>query len=218
MISKISRIAFLLVPMAASPLYGQNQTPANVAAPVRLKETAPDKFQVKFETSKGEFIVDVTRAWSPNGADRFYTLVKNGFYTDCRFFRVVKGFMAQFGINGDPRLNSVWRAADIRDDEPQGQDKQSNSRGTITFGTSGPNTRTTQLFINFKDNAFLDPQGFTPFGRVIAGMKVVDSINAEYGERPNQGNIQMQGNTYLQKMFPNLDYIKTATIFPTEMK
>ncbi len=186
--------------------------------PAGLNETAPEKYRAKFDTSKGAFTVEVARTWSPNGADRFYNLVKNGLYDGCRFFRVVPGFMVQFGINGDPKLSSVWRTANIPDDKPQGQNKQSNSRGMITFATAGPNTRTTQLFINFADNGFLDPQGFTPFGRVIDGMDVVDSINAEYGEQPNQGKIQMEGNTYLQKSFPNLDYIKAATIVPTAAK
>jgi peptidyl-prolyl cis-trans isomerase A (cyclophilin A) len=180
--------------------------------PAELNETAPEKFQARFETSSGEFTMDVTRAWSPNGADRFYNLVKNGLYNDCRFFRVVSGFIVQFGINGDPELSSVWRNANIPDDKPQGQNKQSNSRGMITFATAGPNTRTTQLFINFGNNSFLDSQGFTPFGKVSQGMDVVDAINAEYGESPNQMQIQTQGNAYLQKSFPNLDYIKSATI------
>lgn len=180
--------------------------------PAQLTETAPETFQAKFETSKGEFIVDVTRAWSPNGADRFYSLVKNGLYNECRFFRVVSGFIVQFGINGDPDVSKVWRAANIPDD----QGKESNQRGYLTFATAGPNTRTTQLFINFGSNSFLDAQGFTPFGKVSKGMEVVDSINDEYGERPNQGQIQMRGNAYLTESFPNLDYIKSATIVPAK--
>jgi peptidyl-prolyl cis-trans isomerase A (cyclophilin A) len=180
--------------------------------PAQLTETAPDKFQVKFDTTKGEIIIDVTRAWSPNGADRFYNLVKNGGLDNCRFFRVVKNFMVQFGINGDPKISRVWRAANIPDDKP----RESNLRGYISFATAGPNTRTTQVFINFKDNKFLDPQGFTPFGKVSKGMDIVDSINNEYGESPDQGQIQMQGNAYLQKAFPNLDYIKSATIVPAK--
>ena len=178
--------------------------------PAQLNETAPENFQVKFDTSKGEFIVDVTRAWSPNGADRFYNLVKNGLYDNCRFFRVVENFMVQFGINGDPKISKAWRTANIPDDKSN----QSNSRGHITFATAGPNTRTTQLFINFVDNSFLDSQGFTPFGKVTTGMNVVDSIYSKYGEGPNQGQIQMEGNSYLDKAFPNLDYIKSATIVP----
>jgi len=176
--------------------------------PAQLTETAPETFQAKFETTKGEFIVDVTRAWSPNGADRFYNLVKNGLFDGCRFFRVVEGFIVQFGINGDPNVSKAWRSANIPDDKRD----QSNQRGTMTFATAGPNTRTTQLFINFGDNSFLDPQGFTPFGKVNTGMEVVEAITSEYGERPNQGQIQMRGNEYLEEQFPNMDYIKAATI------
>jgi peptidyl-prolyl cis-trans isomerase A (cyclophilin A) len=176
--------------------------------PSELNEKAPDTFQVLFDTSKGEFTVDVTRALAPKGADRFYNLVKNGYYDDCRFFRVVKGFMVQFGINGNPKLNEVWRASRIEDDKG----KQSNLRGYITFAHAGANTRTTQLFINYSDNTFLDAQGFPPFGHVTKGMEVVDAINDEYGEKPDQRRIQLEGNSYLSQAFPNLDYIKSATI------
>ncbi len=178
--------------------------------PDQLNETSPEKFQVKFETSKGDFIVSVTRDWAANGADRFYTLVKNGYYDNCRFFRVVENFIVQFGISGDPQQNAIWRAARIQDDKP----KQSNAREYITFATAGPNTRTTQLFINFGDNSFLDNQGFTPFGKVEEGMSVVESITGKYGEQPDQGRIQKEGNAYLEKTFPEMDYIKTATILP----
>jgi peptidyl-prolyl cis-trans isomerase A (cyclophilin A) len=174
----------------------------------QANETAPDKFQAKFETSKGDFTVTVTRDWSPNGADRFYTLVKNGFFNNCRFFRVVENFIVQFGISGDPEQNAVWRSARIPDDKPS----QSNTKGFITFATAGPNTRTTQLFINFGNNSFLDMQGFTPFGKVDEGMDVVESITAKYGEQPDQGRIQREGNAYLEKAFPEMDYIKTAAI------
>ena len=176
--------------------------------PAQLNETAPENFQVKFDTSKGEFIVDVTRSWSPNGADRFYNLVKNGLYNNCRFFRVVENFMVQFGINGNPNTSKLWRNANIPDDSSD----QSNKRGFITFATAGPNTRTTQLFINFANNSFLDSQGFTPFGKVTQGMDIVDSIYSGYGEEPHQGLIQTQGNEYLEKSFPNLDYIKSTSI------
>jgi peptidyl-prolyl cis-trans isomerase A (cyclophilin A) len=183
--------------------------------PALLNEKAPDKFQAKFETSKGDIIVEVTRAWAPNGADRFYNLVKNGYYNDCRFFRVIEGFMAQFGISGDPKMNTVWRAARIQDDPV----KQSNLRGYITFAMAGPNTRTTQLFISFADkNSFLDSQNFPPFGKVTKGMDVVDSLYNKYGEGapsgqgPDQSRVQMEGNAYLEKSFPKLDYIKSATI------
>ena len=154
------------------------------------------------------------RAWAPHGADRFYNLVKHGFYDNERFFRVISGFMVQFGINGDPRISAHWRDANIPDDPV----KESNKRGTITFATAGPNTRTTQVFINFGDNAGLDGQGFAPFGQVVSGMKVVDSLNAEYGEGaprgrgPDQGRMQTEGNAYLEKDFPRMDYMKKATI------
>jgi peptidyl-prolyl cis-trans isomerase A (cyclophilin A) len=184
--------------------------------PQALNEKAPDVFQAKFETTKGAFTIEVTRAWSPNGADRFYNLVKNGYFDNCRFFRVLSGFMAQFGINGDPKLNAVWSQARISDDPV----KQSNKRGFVSFAMAGPNTRTVQLFINFNDrNAGLDQQGFSPFGKVIGdGMKVVDSLYADYGEGPPSGSgpaqnlVQSQGNAYLDKSFPKLDSIKSAVI------
>jgi len=199
---------------AADPLAAQAKM-EKLMNPAQLNETAPDKFQVKFDTSKGEFVIEVTRAWSPIGADHFYNLVKNGYYDNCRFFRVVKDFMVQFGINGNPKLNTIWRSANIKDDPV----KQSNSRGYITFAKTGaPNSRSTQLFINFKDNSFLDSQGFSPFGKVVKGMSIVDSIYNGYGEKPDQGQIQMQGNAYLEKNFPDLDYIKTATVVPAEAK
>lgn len=171
-------------------------------------EQAPAKYKVKFETTAGDFVVDVTREWAPVGADRFYEAVKGGFYNDCRFFRVVPGFMVQFGINGDPATQEKWREANIKDDPVRG----SNKKGYVTFATAGPNTRTTQVFINFGDNAFLDKQGFAPFGIVSEGMDKVEKIESKYGEKPNQGAIQSQGNEYLKSKFPDLDYIKKATI------
>ena len=179
--------------------------------PAQLDEKAPETFRAKFTTSKGDFILEITRAWSPNGADRFYNLVKNGYYNDCRFFRVIDNFMVQFGINGDPSLNQVLSQARISDDPV----KQSNQRGYVTFAMTGqPNSRTTQIFINYKDNSFLDAQNFTPFGRVIDGMDIVDSFFNEYQEVPseNQQQIQAQGNAYLNKQFPKLDYVKNASI------
>lgn len=180
----------------------------NFADPAALTEKAPETFKAQFETTKGKVVIEVTRAQAPNGADRFYNLVRSGFFTDIAFFRVVPGFMVQFGIHGDPKVSAKWREANIADDAV----KTSNARGTLTFATAGPNTRTTQLFINYGDNAFLDGQGFSPFGKVIEGMDVVDKINSESGERPNQGQIQYEGNAYLKSAFPNLDTIKSASI------
>jgi peptidyl-prolyl cis-trans isomerase A (cyclophilin A) len=178
------------------------------------KEQAPASYKVKFDTSKGVVVVQVTRAWAPQGADRFYNLVKSGFFDNSRFFRVVSGFMVQFGINGDPAVMAQWRDAPIPDDKVT----QSNKRGFITFATSGPNSRTTQVFINFNDNTNLDGAGFAPFGRVVSGMEVVDAFNAEYGEGaprgrgPDQGRLQREGNAYLAKEYPRMDFVKKATI------
>jgi peptidyl-prolyl cis-trans isomerase A (cyclophilin A) len=186
----------------------------NLSNPAALKEQAPATYKAKFDTSKGVFIVDVRRDWAPNGADRFFNLVKNGFYDNVRFFRVISGFMVQFGISGDPKISAQWREARIPDDAV----KQSNKRGYITFATAGPNTRTTQVFINFGDNAGLDRQGFSPFGQVTTGMNVVDSLNSEYGEGaprgrgPDQGRLQQEGNAYLAKDFSRMDFVKKATI------
>jgi len=188
------------------------------ADPSKLTEQAPDTFKAQFTTTKGKIVIEVTRSLSPNGADRFYNLVRSGYFKDLAFFRVIPGFMCQFGIHGDPAVSAKWREANIADDPVKG----SNTRGTITFATAGPNTRTTQLFINFGNNVNLDGMGFSPFGKVVEGMDVVDKINGEYGEGapggngPNQGRVQMEGNAYLKKDFPNLDYIKSASIVPAE--
>lgn len=188
--------------------------------PAKLTEKSPETFKAQFDTTKGKFTVEVTRSLSPNGADRFYNLVKAGYFQDLAFFRVIKGFMCQFGIHGDPAVAAKWRAANIQDDPVKG----SNKRGTITFATAGPNTRSTQFFINFADNTNLDGMGFSPFGKVVDGMDVVDKINNEYGEGaprglgPDQGRIQREGNAYLKKSFPNLDYIKSVTLVPATTK
>lgn len=184
--------------------------------PAKLTAKAPAVFQARFDTSKGPFLIEVHRDWAPNGADRFYNLVANGFYDDVRFFRVIPGFMAQFGISGNPALNSVWREATIADDPV----KASNTRGMVTFAMRpGGNSRTTQLFINYADrNAGLDPQGFAPFGKVVEGMDVVDAIYSGYGDSPDQMRAQMEGNKYLNASFPKLDYIKTARIVPAAKK
>jgi peptidyl-prolyl cis-trans isomerase A (cyclophilin A) len=188
------------------------------ADPGKLTAKAPDTFKAQFNTTKGKVVIEVTRSLSPNGADRFYNLVKSGYFADIAFFRVIPGFMCQFGIHGDPAVSAKWRDANISDDPVKG----SNTRGTITFATAGPGTRTTQLFINFGDNVNLDGMGFSPFGKVVEGMDIVDKINGEYGEGapggngPNQGRVQMEGNAYLKKDFPNLDYIKSASIVPAD--
>lgn len=182
---------------------------ADLAKPSTLNRQAPDTFKVKFETTKGAFTVEVTRSLAPNGADRFYNLVKAGYFKDIAFFRVIPGFMAQFGMHGDPKLTGIWNHANIQDDPVKG----SNTRGTITYAQTGrPNSRSAQFFINFGDNSRLDSQRFAPFGKVIEGMDVLDKINSEYGETPNQIAIESEGNAYLKKNFPNLDYIKSVTV------
>jgi peptidyl-prolyl cis-trans isomerase A (cyclophilin A) len=205
----IRAFALLLLFVSAAPAFGQA-----LMNPSALKEQAPALYRVDFDTSKGPFVVEVHRDWAPIGADRFYNLVRNGFYDDARFFRVIEGFMVQFGVNGDPRVSAVWREARIKDDPV----RISNKRSFVTFATAGPNTRTTQVFINYGDNSNLDSQGFTPFGQVVSGMKVVDSLYSGYGEGaprglgPDQGKVQAEGNAYLASKFGNLDYIKKATI------
>ena len=182
--------------------------------PATLKEKAPETFKVKFETTRGEFVVDVTRAWAPLGADRFYNLVKHHFYDNNAFFRVVPDFVVQFGISPYPAVSTAWKHTEIKDDPVT----KSNMKGYLVFATSGPNTRTTQLFINLKDNSkSLDPQGFAPFGVVEAnGMNVVEMMYDQYGDTagPDQDQIEKQGNAYLKKGWPKLDYIKTATLVP----
>jgi peptidyl-prolyl cis-trans isomerase A (cyclophilin A) len=205
-------LATLLAPAAFA------DTTANSAiTPAAATAKAPATYKVKMETTKGDFVLEVHRDWAPLAADRFYNLVKLGYFTDLAFFRVVKGFMVQFGIHGDPALNRVWRGATFPDDPTA---KHSNTRGMITFATSGPNMRTTQVFINYGDNSRLDSMGFTPFGKVVTGMKVVDAIEGVYGEGAPQGRgpaqegIQQQGNAYLKAQFPKLDYVKRAIIAP----
>jgi peptidyl-prolyl cis-trans isomerase A (cyclophilin A) len=185
--------------------------------PAALKEKAPEEFKVKFETTKGDFVVDVKRAWSPNGADRFYNLVKNGFFDGVRFFRVVPNFVVQFGIHGDPDLAMKWLESNIPDDKVV----ESNKRGFLTYAKSAaPNSRSTQLFINLKDNERLDAMGFSPFGKVTSGMDVVDKLYSEYGERLTQlqGEIATKGNAYLDREWPKLDHIKKAALVKDEEK
>ena len=193
---------------------GEELPQVSLTDPATATATAPDLFDVKFETTKGDVVLTVHREWAPVGADRFYNLVSGGYYTDLAFFRVINGFMAQFGIHGDPEISAVWRDAKITDDPVV----QSNTRGMVSFATGGPNTRTTQLFINLVDNSRLDGMGFSAFAEVTSGMDVVDALYNGYGEGapsgagPNQGRIQMQGNDYLREQFPKLDYLKSATI------
>jgi peptidyl-prolyl cis-trans isomerase A (cyclophilin A) len=189
---------------------------ASLLNPASLNQKAPDVYRVKFVTTKGDFIVLVTRAWAPLGADRFYNLIKHDFYTDASFFRVIPGFVAQFGISARPEVSKVWGHATIPDDPVH----ESNVRGTLSFATAGPNTRTTQIFINLADNVALDRMGFAPFGKVVEGMNVVDRLYSGYGEGapqgrgPDQGRITREGKAYLDKNFPLLDKIKQALILP----
>lgn len=202
----------------AAPQYVAPVLPADANAaltdPSKATETAPASYTVKFTTTKGDFEVKINREWAPLGADRFYNLVKIGFYNDASFFRVVDGFMVQFGISSYPAVNEKWTTAKIQDDP----NKQPNTRGRISFATSGPNSRTGQVFINFVDNQKLDGMGFSPFGEVVSGMDVVDKLYKGYGEGapggkgPRQNLIQKFGKGYLEKDFPEMDYIKTAVI------
>ena len=176
-----------------------------------LNQSAPAVFKVRFKTTQGDVVIESHRDWAPNGADRFYNLSKSGYFDGIKFFRVVKGFMAQFGIHGDPSVAKAWMNETIQDD-PRGQ---SNKRGFVTYGTTGaPNSRATQMFINYGDNGFLDPQGFVPFGKVVEGMDVVGSLFSEYGEQTTskQGSIMQEGNAFLDENYPKLDAIVTARV------
>ncbi len=189
-------------------------TKASLLDPASLKAQAPDVYKVRFTTTKGDFVVEVNRAWAPLGADRFYNLVKNGFYDGAAIFRVLPGFVAQFGIPARPEVARAWAKARIADDPV----KQSNFRGYLTFATSGPNSRTTQLFINLADNSRLNGMGFAPFAKVVEGMEVVDKFHSGYGEGPprgrgpDQSRITNEGKAYLDKEFPQLDSIKAAVV------
>lgn len=175
--------------------------------PALLKERAPETYQVKFATTRGDFTVTVTRAWAPLGADRFYNLVKHGFYDNASFFRVIPNFVAQFGISANPVITKAWQKTEIQDDPVL----QSNKKGYLTFATAGANTRTTEVFINLKDNGPLDQKGFAPLGQVTDGMNVVEMFYDQYGE-PDQEQIEKLGKPYLDKDWPKLDSIKTATL------
>ncbi len=192
---------------AASPAAPPARQPA-LLDPSKATSQAPAAFRVRFDTTRGAFVVAVTRAWAPLGADRFYNLAKAGFFDGAGFFRVVPGFVVQFGLNGDPRVNAAWQAARIADDPV----RQTNGRGRVSFAMAGPNTRTTQLFVNLGDNKRLDGMGFAPFGEVVSGMGVVAAIYAGYGELPDQGRVTSEGDAYLRQGFPRLDFIRKAEV------
>jgi peptidyl-prolyl cis-trans isomerase A (cyclophilin A) len=212
----LALIALQLIPIACKDKTPPPPPGAAVPTPPSppLDAASPESFRVKFVTTKGDFTVEVTRAWAPKGADRFYRLVTEGYFKDIRFFRVLPGFMAQFGASGNPELNARMASLQIPDDPVT----QSNKRGMVTFAMAGPNTRSNQFFINYGDNARLDSQGFPPFGKVVDGMKAVDAMYGGYGEGapnglgPGQDSIAAKGNEYLRRAFPKLDYIKSATI------
>jgi peptidyl-prolyl cis-trans isomerase A (cyclophilin A) len=214
--SCIAVIAGLIALAACTSRDAAPRTDSALLRPDSAQATrpAPDSFRVAFETSRGQFVVQAHRAWAPNGVDRFHYLVRSGYYDGVKFFRVVPNFVVQFGIHGDPAVSQVWRERRIPDDSV----RQSNLAGYLTFATGGPNTRTAQLFINKRDNARLDAMGFSPIGRVVDGMSVVDSIYGGYGEGaprgdgPFQDSIQQQGNAYLNRAFPRLDSIVRARV------
>ncbi len=202
--------------VTAQPKRGSFRYPALLQQPATLRLRAPAEYEVKFVTTAGDFTIKVTRAWAPNGADRFYNLVRHHFYDGVSFFRVLPGFMAQFGMSAYPQVSKAWEQANIKDDPVT----QSNHRGFVTFAMAGPNTRTTQVFINYGNNQALDKDGFTPFGMVTDGMEAVDKFYSGYGEGapdgrgPDQSKIGVLGHAYLEKEFPKLDSIKTATLAP----
>ena len=195
--------ALLLLTVALSAIACRDEP-----APPIVTGPAPDSFRVAFETNRGNFVVAVNRSWAPNGADRFYQLAASHFFDEQRFFRVLSGYIAQFGASGDPKVNELWEGKKIPDD-PR---REKNVRGTISFASDGPGSRTHQLFVNLKDNPKLDAQDFVPIGRVVEGMSMLDSLNDDYGESPKYHLIATLGNSYLRRMFPKLDYIKTARV------
>lgn len=213
---KLSLLLMSLALATTGMSCGQNVTDevppvptGGAAAEIAGSASEIGEFEVKFETTRGDFVMQVHPEWSPTGAAHFKELVEMGFYDQCRFFRVVPGFMVQFGINGDTQLNGRWKDNNIMDDPVM----RSNKRGYVTFAKTGaPNSRSTQIFVNYKDNTFLDPQGFSPFAIVTEGMEVLDGINSEYGERPDQQMMHVRGNEYLNEQFPRLDYILKASV------
>jgi peptidyl-prolyl cis-trans isomerase A (cyclophilin A) len=217
----MKKVLLTLLLMGSAFAQTKSTAPAKAAAPkadllhpAALNAVAPATYDVKMTTTKGDVMIHVTRAWAPLGADRFYNLVRSGYFTNVAFFRVLSGFMAQFGVSPDPAIAAAWMQANIKDDKVT----QSNTRGRLTFATAGPGTRTTQLFINYKSNAGLDGQGFAPFGEVTEGMEAIDKLYADYGEGPpggqgvDQGRIQAEGKAYTDRFFPKLDKIISAKI------
>ncbi len=215
-------LAAFLGPLAGcggEPPQGAETTAANpLLQPRNFRETAPDDFRARFQTTKGTFVVQVNREWAPRGADRFYNLLKAGFYDGMAIHRVLEGFTAEFGIHGDPWVNAAWRQAILQDDPVA----QSNLRGRIAFSKSGPNSRTVQVFVNTDDNPELDAQGFAPFGEVVEGMDVIDAFYADYGDGPPRGEGVYQamaiarGDEYLKAEFPLLDRIQSAVLEDSE--
>lgn len=226
----MTRNVMLAVVMLVAPLaFGQDAATAQKESkkphpglmnPKLANEKAPEEFDVVFSTTKGDFVISVQRKWSPNGADRFYNMAKIGYFQDIGIFRAIKGFMFQFGIHGDPKVNQKWFDATIKDDKNAGI---SNKPGFITFAKTGqPNSRSTQFFVSLGDNNFLDRQGFTPFGQITKGMEVAQKINTEYGENPRNENVQgdykSKGNAYIKKRFPKIDFIKSVKIVTPKKK
>lgn len=214
-------LAFLLLAGCggSSPDEASTEPPSNpLLQPRSFTETAPESFQVRLETTKGGILIRVTRSWAPLGADRFYNLVKAGYYDGVAFHRVLKNFVAEWGIHGDPWVNAAWRQA-LMADEPV---RESNTRGRLTFSKNTPNSRTVQVFINLKNNSSLDSQGFSPFGEVVEGMDVVESLYSEYGDGPPRGEGVYQamaiarGDEYLNEEFPLLDRIERAVLVESE--
>lgn len=206
----------LIAALGGSSVRAENNSPLADARDSFWKEQAPARFVAKFQTSKGEFAIEAHREWAPHGVDRFYNLVRAGFFNDSRFFRVRAGFIAQFGIAGEPAIAARWKEERIPDDSV----RASNTRGTIAFAMTGPNTRTTQLFISLADNSRLDAEGFAPIGRVVEGMEVVDALHSGYGEDSGGGmrggkqqRLFAEGNAYLDREFPKLDRIEKAFIW-----
>ena len=207
----IALTALTLACAEKAPPPADTATAAPTPPPAPAVPAAPAQFKVRLETSKGPVVIELHRDWAPNGVDRFHQLVQEGYYDDVRFFRVVPGFVVQFGMHGDSATNAKWAAQPLIDDPVT----QTNKRGTVTFAkTAMPNSRTTQLFINLQDNTMLDPQGFAPIGEVVEGMSVIERFYSGYADQPTgrQGEIAAEGNAYLNRTFPKLDFVKTAKV------